>query len=217
MRTRVKICGITREQDIACAVEAGVDAVGLVFYAASKRCLTRARAAQLRRLVPVFVDVVALFVNPHASEVQGVLDHVGPDLLQFHGDETARQCSHYRKPYLRAFRVGAPGMDSALGVAQACCAYPDAAGWLFDSQSAQYGGSGQGFDHALLAAVKADVRARPLILSGGLRSDNVRQAIVRLRPWAVDVSSGVEIAPGIKSDDRIAAFIAEVKKADREL
>ncbi|WP_458363327.1 phosphoribosylanthranilate isomerase, partial [Bordetella pertussis] len=111
MRTRVKICGLTREQDIASAVQAGADAIGFVFYPASKRHVDPARAAQLRREVPAFVDVVALFVNPRPDEVQAVLDHVAPDL--------------------RAFRAGAPGLDSAAGLAAACRQYADAAGWLF--------------------------------------------------------------------------------------
>ena len=109
MRTRIKICGLTREQDIDAAVSAGVDAIGFVFYPKSKRCLTPARAAQLRRRVPAFVDVVALFVNPADDEVRAVLDQVGPELLQFHGDETPQQCAHHGQRFLRAFRVGAPG------------------------------------------------------------------------------------------------------------
>ena len=115
MRTRIKICGLTREQDIDAAVSAGVDAIGFVFYPKSKRCLTP-RARQRRR-VPAFVDVVALFVNPADDEVRAVLDQVGPELLQFHGDETPQQCAHHGQRFLRAFRVGAPGLDTAAGLA----------------------------------------------------------------------------------------------------
>ncbi|MBO1111678.1 phosphoribosylanthranilate isomerase [Bordetella petrii] len=217
MRTRVKICGLTREADIASAVQAGADAIGFVFYPGSKRYVPPARAAQLRRAVPAFVDVVALFVNPAPADVQAVLDQVGPDLLQFHGDESASDCARYGTRFLRAFRAGAPGLDTPEGLAAACRAYGKAAGWLFDSYSAGYGGSGQAFDHALLAAVRADAAARPVILSGGLNAANVGPAIEACRPWAVDVSSGVETAPGEKSPDKIRALLEAVRLADDSL
>lgn len=217
MRTRIKICGLTREQDIDAAVAAGVDAIGFVFYAKSKRCLTPLRAAQLRRAVPAFVDVVALFVNPAEDEVRAVLDQVGPELLQFHGDETPQDCARYGHRFLRAFRAGAPGLDTAEDLASACRAYGEAAGWLFDSYSAGYGGSGHGFDYALLDEVKDDPVSRPLILSGGLNAENVGQAVQTLRPWGVDVSSGVEVEQGIKSSDRISFFVAAVQAADARL
>ncbi|MCY1533610.1 N-(5'-phosphoribosyl)anthranilate isomerase [compost metagenome] len=217
MRTRIKICGLTREQDIDAAVAAGVDAIGFVFYAKSKRCLTPLRAAQLRRMVPAFVDVVALFVNPAQDEVQTVLDQVGPELLQFHGDETPQDCAHYGHRFLRAFRAGAPGLETAENLASTCRAYGEAAGWLFDSYSAGYGGSGHGFDYALLDDVKADSMSRPLILSGGLNAENVGQAVQLLQPWGVDVSSGVEVEQGIKSSDRISFFVAAVQAADAKL
>ena len=214
MRTRIKICGLTREQDVDAAVSAGVDAIGFVFYPKSRRCLTPTRAAQLRRMVPAFVDVVALFVNPGQDEVQAVLDEVGPELLQFHGDETPLECARYGHRFLRAFRVGAPGVDTAESLASTCRAYGEAAGWLFDSYSAGYGGSGHGFDYALLDEVRADPVSRPLILSGGLNAENVGQAVQRVRPWAVDVSSGVEVEQGIKSSDRISFFVAAAHDAD---
>ncbi|CAB3687618.1 N-(5'-phosphoribosyl)anthranilate isomerase [Achromobacter deleyi] len=214
MRTRIKICGLTREEDIDAAVSAGVDAIGFVFYPKSKRCLTPTRAAQLRRTVPAFVDVVALFVNPDPADVQAVLDQVGPELLQFHGDESPQDCARYHHRYLRAFRAGAPGLATAEDLASYCRAYGEAAGWLFDSYSAGYGGSGHGFDHALLSDVKADPVSRPLILSGGLTPDNVAAAVQSVRPWAVDVSSGVEVEQGIKSSDRISFFVAAVHAAD---
>ncbi|WP_267132653.1 phosphoribosylanthranilate isomerase [Achromobacter denitrificans] len=217
MRTRIKICGLTREQDIDAVVAAGVDAIGFVFYAKSKRCLTPLRAAQLRRAVPAFVDVVALFVNPAEDEVRAVLDQVGPELLQFHGDETPQDCARYGHRFLRAFRAGAPGLDTAEDLASACRAYGEAAGWLFDSYSAGYGGSGHGFDYALLDDVKDDPVSRPLILSGGLNAENVGQAVQTLRPWGVDVSSGVEVEQGIKSSDRISFFVAAVQAADARL
>ncbi|MCV6796008.1 phosphoribosylanthranilate isomerase [Achromobacter ruhlandii] len=214
MRTRIKICGLTREEDIDAAVAAGVDAIGFVFYPKSKRYVTPTRAAQLRRVVPAFVDVVALFVNPSPDEVRAVLDEVGPELLQFHGDETPQDCARHGHRYLRAFRAGAPGLETAEGLATYCRAFGEAAGWLFDSYSAGFGGSGHGFDHALLADVKADPVSRPLILSGGLNPDNVAAAVQSVRPWAVDVSSGVEVEQGIKSSDRISFFVAAVHVAD---
>lgn len=214
MRTRIKICGLTREEDIDAVVSAGVDAIGFVFYHKSKRYVTPTRAAQLRRAVPAFVDVVALFVNPEPAEVQAVLDEVGPELLQFHGDETPQACARYGHRYLRAFRAGAPGLATAEALVSYCRAYGEAAGWLFDSYSAGYGGSGHGFDYRLLTDVKADSVSRPLILSGGLTPDNVAAAVQAVRPWAVDVSSGVEVGQGIKSSDRISFFVAAVQAAD---
>lgn len=214
MRTRIKICGLTREEDIDAAVSVGVDAIGFVFYPKSKRYVTSTHAAQLRRAVPAFTDVVALFVNPEPTDVRAVLDAVGPELLQFHGNETPQDCARYGHRYLRAFRAGAPGLETAANLAAYCRAYGEAAGWLFDSYSAGYGGSGHGFDHALLAEVKADPVSRPLILSGGLNADNVAAAVQSVHPWAVDVSSGVEIEQGIKSSDKILSFIAAVRAAD---
>jgi len=217
MRTRVKICGLTREADIASAVQAGADAIGFVFYPGSKRYVAPAQAGLLRRAVPAFVDVVALFVNPDPAEVQAVLDQVGPDLLQFHGDESPQDCIRYGTRFLRAFRSGAPGLDTPDALAAACRAYGEASGWLFDSYSAGYGGSGQAFDHSLLAGVRADAQARPIVLSGGLNAASVGPAIEAIRPWAVDVSSGVETAPGLKSPDKIRALVDAVRDADDRL
>jgi phosphoribosylanthranilate isomerase len=214
MRTRIKICGLTREADIAAAVEAGADAIGFVFHPGSKRCLTIERAAQLRREIPAFVSTVALFVNAAPHAISAVADAVQPDVLQFHGDEAPEACRQSGRRYMRAFRVGAPGLDTAESLAAYCKPYDDAAGWLFDSYSAGYGGSGLAFDHHLLEAVQADSASRPLVLSGGLKPDTVAQAVRTVRPWAVDVSSGVEIEPGIKSADLIRAFIDAVKTAD---
>jgi phosphoribosylanthranilate isomerase len=214
LRTRIKICGLTREDDLAAAIEAGADAVGFVFHPASKRCLSPQRAAQLRREVPAFVDAVALLVDASQSDAQAVIDAVRPDLLQFHGGETPEACRRFGMRYLRAFRVGAPGQESAAALAAHCAGYGDAAGWLFDSYTPGYGGSGLTFDHRLLAGVQADPAARPLVLSGGLKPETVAAAVRAVRPWAVDVSSGVELEPGIKSAERIRAFIQAVREAD---
>jgi len=209
-RTRIKICGLTREEDVAAAVAAGADAIGLVFYPPSRRALAPARAAELRRLVPPFVDVTALFVNATDAQIREVLDRVQPDLLQFHGDETPEQCERYGRRYLRAFRVGAPGMENSQALLKSCELYGSAAGWLFDSHSEGYGGSGRVFDWSLVSSESA----RPVVLSGGLHAGNVAAAIESVRPFAVDVSSGVEQSPGIKCADKIAQFVAQVKRAD---
>ncbi len=209
-RTRIKICGLTREQDLEAAVAAGADAIGLVFYPRSARALTVARAAQLRALVPPFVSVVALFVNATDDEVREVLEVVQPDLLQFHGDETPEQCERYGHRYLRAFRVGGPDMDTSQALLKSCQKYSSAAGWLFDSHSDGYGGSGRAFDWSLVSGAGA----RPVVLSGGLHAENAAAAIAAVRPFAVDVSSGVEQSPGIKSAEKIARFVAQVRRAD---
>ncbi|MFC4274635.1 phosphoribosylanthranilate isomerase [Achromobacter aloeverae] len=239
MRTRIKFCGMTRTEDIAAAVAAGADAIGMIFYPKSKRYIDVERAARLRRAVPAFVDVVALVVNATEEEVRRIIGEVGPDLLQFHGDETPADCRRYGHRYMRALRVGGPGMDTAATLAATCATYGDAAGWLFDSYTAGFGGSGLAFDHHLLDDVrKASVAAAcgamgaaqaahadapasdtmrvsvPLILSGGLTPDNVEASVRTIRPYAVDISSGVESAPGIKVHDKMRAFVDAVRRAD---
>lgn len=213
-RTRVKICGLTRPQDLDAVVAAGADAIGLVFYPPSRRCLTLDQAIELRSRVPAFVGVVALFVNPDAQAVQRVIETVRPDLLQFHGEESPDFCAAFGARYVKAFRVGAPGLETAAELAQACDTHGQAAGWLFDSYTAGYGGSGHGFDTALLARVRRDPGAPALILSGGLKAATVGEQIAALAPFAVDVSSGVETAPGIKDPGRVQAFMHAVRAAD---
>jgi len=205
VRTRVKICGITRLEDAQAAAGAGADAIGLVFYPRSPRCLALDRARQLRDALPPFVAPVALFVNPAADAVREVLENVRPAMLQFHGEETPVFCAQFGVPYVKACRVK-PGVD----LLEYLRPFSGAAGWLLDSHVEEYGGVGEIFDWSVVPAE----RLRPLVLSGGLTRGNVREAIRRLRPWAVDVSSGVESAKGIKDADKIAAFIAEVKHAD---
>ena len=205
MRTRVKICGITRSEDLQAAARAGADAIGLVFYPPSPRCLSLDWARELAREVPPFVSSVALFVNPSAAEVHEVLDRVRPSMLQFHGEEDPVFCAQFGVPYLKACRIG-PGVD----LLEYLRPFAGAAGWLLDSHVAEYGGVGESFDWSLVPAE----RTHPIVLSGGLRSENVRAAVRRVRPWAVDVSSGVESAKGIKDAAKIAAFVAEVRNAD---
>jgi len=205
MRTRVKICGITRPQDARAAAEAGADAIGLVFYPPSPRFLSAERAIEIRDAVPAFVQTVALFVNADAAQVAQVMGRVRPALLQFHGDETPAFCGQFGVPFVKACRVR-PGVDP-LAYLQP---YGHAAAWLLDSFVPEYGGVGESFDWSL--APKE--RTRPLILSGGLDRGNVAQAIRAVRPWGVDVSSGVESAKGIKDAAKMGAFIAEVRNAD---
>ncbi|WP_126444698.1 phosphoribosylanthranilate isomerase [Sulfuricystis multivorans] len=204
-RTRVKICGITREEDLAAVVAAGADAVGFVFYPPSPRHLPVETAARLSRLVPPFVTRVGLFVNAEPALVRETLAQVPLDLLQFHGDEDAAYCQQFARPYLKAVRVK-PEVD----LLEFAGAFPTAQGLLLDAWSSGYGGSGQTFDWSLIP----ENLPLPIILSGGLHAGNVGDALVRIRPWAVDVSSGVERSKGIKDATKIAAFMAAVRMAD---
>jgi len=216
MRTRIKICGLTRTADLQTACALGVDAVGFVFYPSSPRYVTLEQARHLRQHTPALVSSVALFVNPDVEYVQQVINEVQPSVLQFHGEESPEFCARFQRPYFKTFRVGAPGMDSASSLSRACQPYRQAAGWLFDSYSPDYGGSGISFDVELLDGVRA-LKTEPglqsippLILSGGLNAATVGGMIHRLHPWAVDVSSAVETAKGIKSVDRMSAFVRAV-------
>ncbi len=213
-RTRLKICGFTREADIDAAVAVGADAIGLVFYPPSKRCLTLEQAARLRARVPPFVSVVALTVNAAPAEIDAIVRAVRPDMLQFHGDETPEACRRFGLPYLRAFRVGAPGLDTPAALLESCLDHDTAAGWLFDSHSPGYGGSGRSFDWSSLAEVAHNADARPLVLSGGLHAERVSQALADVRPYAVDVSSGVELEPGVKCAGKMRQFAEEVQRFD---
>ena len=205
MRTRVKICGMTRIEDIQAAAQAGADAIGLVFYPPSPRFLSLDWARQLASEVPPFVSTVALFVNPSAAEVYSVVERVKPAMLQFHGEEAPEFCKQFGVPYLKACRVQ-PGIDLLKYLRP----FSTASGWLLDAHVEEYGGIGASFDWSLVPTRLE----RPLVLSGGLTRENVATAVRRVKPWAVDVSSGVESAKGIKDAAKIAAFIAEVRNAD---
>ncbi len=204
LRTRVKICGITRPQDGTAAAGAGADAIGLVFYPPSPRFLSLERAREIRDALPPFVQTVALFVNPDAAQVAQVIGTVRPALLQFHGDEAPEFCAQFGAPFVKACRLK-PGIDALEYLRP----HARAAAWLFDSHVPEYGGVGESFDWSLVPATD-----KPVILSGGLSQANVGAAVRRVRPWGVDVSSGVESAKGIKDAAKIAAFIAEVRNAD---
>lgn len=203
MRTRIKVCGITRAEDARVAAELGADAIGLVFYAPSPRNLSPDAARAIISAVPPFVTIVGLFVDPAQDFVEAVLQRCSLGLLQFHGDEAAEFCRRFRLPYVKAARVRA---DADL--VQYLARYDDAQGWLLDAyHDSLYGGTGETFDWKL---IPRDLD-KPVILSGGLTPDNVGAAVRLVRPWAVDVSSGVEAAKGIKDAAKIAAFVAGVK------
>lgn len=208
MRTRIKICGITRPADGQAAANAGADAIGLVFYPPSPRYLSVERAREIRDALPPFVQTVALFVNADAPQVSQVIGRVHPAMLQFHGEEQPDFCAQFGLPYVKAYRVRS-GVTSGASALEYLRPFSRAAAWLFDSHVPEYGGVGESFDWSLVPSTD-----KPAILSGGLSVANVAEAIRRVRPWGVDVSSGVESAKGIKDAARIAAFIAEVRNAD---
>ena len=203
--TRIKCCGMTRVEDAQLAAQLGADAIGVVFTARSKRRVTIAQAQAIARAVPPFVSIVALFMDDDASLVQAVIDAVQPDLLQFHGAERDDWCAQFGHRYLKAIAMGEG--EAALPRLRE---YPGAAGLLLDGHGlGESGGSGKAFDWSLMPK---DL-SQPLILAGGLTPANVAEAIRVATPWAVDVASGVESAPGIKDPRKLADFIAAVRAA----
>jgi len=202
MPVRIKICGLTRGEDLQQAVQAGADAIGLVFYPPSPRCVDVETAARLARAVPPFVTIVGLFVNADPGLVRATLSAVPMHVLQLHGDEDEAYCRQFDRPYIKAARVR-PGLDLVQYVA----AFPSAQAILLDAFADGYGGSGKVFDWSLVP----ESLDRPVILSGGLDAGNVGEAVRRLRPAAVDVSSGVEAAKGIKDGEKMRAFVAAVR------
>lgn len=209
MRTRIKICGITRLDDGLAAARLGADAIGLVFAEKSPRRVEVAQAAAIARALPPFVATVALFVNPDPALVQRVIAELRPTLLQFHGEEAAGFCSAFGTPYLKAIRVR-PETD----LLQCATEFAGAAGLLLDAYAPDaHGGTGHRFDWSLIPAGLP----LPVILAGGLEPGNVAEAVRQVRPWAVDVSSGVEAAKGIKDAAKVAGFISEVRNVDLQL
>lgn len=201
----MKICGITRLDDALAAIAAGADALGFVFYAPSPRAVTASQAAAIIQALPPFVTTVGLFVDAAAEEIAAVLAEAPLDLLQFHGDESAAFCAAQGRPWIKALRVK-PGMDVATAIA----AYPGARGILLDAWHPDApGGTGLTFDWSLVPSAAAGA----LILAGGLTPANVGEAIRRTRPYAVDVSGGVERSHGIKDADKMRAFLSGVVSA----
>ena len=212
-RTRTKICGLTRAEDALAAVDAGADALGLVFYPPSPRAVTIEQAADVVADVPAFVSVTALFVNPTVEQVQSVLDAVRIDLLQFHGDEEEAFCAQFNRPYIKAIRV-----RQASDVVASCVRFPGALAVLLDSYKPGVpGGTGETFDWSL---VPQSDDLKPIILAGGLNPNNVAFAIDQVKPFAVDISGGVEATldgveqKGIKDPGKINAFLDEVYRVD---
>jgi phosphoribosylanthranilate isomerase len=215
-RTRIKLCGLSKPDDVAHAIDLGADAIGLVFYPPSARSVSVAQAVELVHDVPPFVSVVGLFVNASPEWVSEVVSNVGLTLLQFHGDETPAQCESLASvaglPWLRALRIAADTRPADL--VKSAFNYSAASGLLFDTHVEGYGGGGKVFDWSLIPAELA----RRAVLSGGLNAQNVSDAIRRVRPYAVDVSSGIEVAgaKGVKDHARMAAFVRAVRAADAE-
>lgn len=204
-RTRIKFCGLTREEDVRLAVGLGVDAIGFVLTRRSRRFVEPAHARRLRELLPPFVAAVALFMDDDAEWIDEAIAVVRPDLLQFHGEEPAAFAERFGRPYLKAVP-----MASVADVAAYAAAHPHARGFLLDSHAAgAAGGSGEAFDWARFPRGLD----RPLVLAGGLDAGNVAQAVAAARPYAVDVSTGIESAPGIKDDARMRAFVAAASRA----
>ena len=205
VRTRVKICGITRVEDALIAVAQGADAIGLVFYPPSPRYVSPAQAAEIVNALPAFITVVALFVDASRTDVEAVLSQVNIDLIQFHGQETADECRQYGKSYMKAIRV-----KSDTNLVQYTTEYSDAKALLLDTYAEGVpGGTGQVFDWTVIPKNLS----KPIVLAGGLDAENVEQAIRQVKPYAVDVSGGVEFKKGIKDAAKIAAFMRGVSNA----
>ena len=207
-RTRIKCCGITRVEDALLAARLGVDAIGLVFTPSSRRCIALSRALEIRRALPPLVDVVALFMDDEPALIEAVVETLEPDWLQFHGDEREADCRAWGKGFFKAVAMG----DGAAALAR-LGDYPHAAALLLDGHaSGTGGGSGMAFDWNLVPRHLPQA----IIVAGGLDADNVAAAIRAARPWAVDVSSGIESAPGIKDPARMIAFVDAVRRVDLE-
>ena len=208
-RTRIKICGLRDPEMVAAAVQAGADAVGFVFYPPSVRAIGVAQAAELVAALPPFVTPVGLFVNAAPAEIEAALRAMPGLLLQFHGDESPAECERWQRPYLRALAVTAE-----TRLLDCAARHPGAQALLLDAPVEGYGGGGKVFDWSVLAPSNPANAACRLVLSGGLNAANVGDGIRRVRPWAVDVSSGVEARRGHKCADLIHAFCAAVREAD---
>jgi len=207
-RTRIKICGITRTEDALVAANCGVDALGLVFFKASPRYVSAQQAKEIVTCLPAFISKVGLFVDASVAEVEKIVEAVSLDYLQFHGDEEESYCTSFAKPYIKAIRVR-PETDLPGIISQ----YKSAAAVLLDAwHPGIAGGTGESFDWTLLETLSEDNPA--LILAGGLNVDNVHSAVHLIKPYAVDVSSGVEDSPGIKSAEKIQNFVNEVNRGE---
>ena len=202
IRTRIKMCGMTRSEDVAQAVDLGVDALGFIFYSGSKRYLSLAQAKKLLKEIPPFVTRVAVLVNPAIVLVNQLLLELSIDCLQFHGEESPEFCSQFNVPYIKAI----PALSMAQ-IEQQINRYSEASGILIDTPAPGiYGGTGQTFDWNMMPKL----RTKPLILSGGLNAENVKKAVTIVQPYAVDVCSGIESQPGIKDSVKMKEFVAAI-------
>jgi phosphoribosylanthranilate isomerase len=210
MPTRTKICGITRPEDAIAAAHAGADAIGMVFYPKSPRAVTIEQAAKICAALPPFVTTVALFVDAEHFAIEDVLRGVPIDLLQFHGSETPAQCEAFDTPYIKAIR-----MSDEADLVEAARQYRSARGLLVDAYSpTEPGGTGETFDWDRVSPAMRGELETPIILAGGLHPGNVAEAVTAVKPYAVDVSSGVEAGKGIKDANKITAFLEAVRQAD---
>jgi phosphoribosylanthranilate isomerase len=214
MRTRVKICGITRTEDARLVVESGADAIGLVFYSKSPRFVSTTQAAEINQVVPAFVSTVALFRDADEAYIQSVLEQVDIDLIQFHGSEHAGFCEQFDRPYIKALGMKSAECDSDY-LNDQILKYSSAKAVLLDGHApGEAGGTGEAFDWTAIGSVSRST-GTAIILAGGLSPENVRHAIETVKPYAVDVSSGVESSPGIKSKDKVSAFMREIAASER--
>ena len=204
-RTRIKICGITRDEDALFAAACGVDSIGLNFHPPSPRFIEIDAALAIRRILPPFVSITALFLDDSEDWITQVAHRLRPDYLQFHGSESAEFCAAWGIPYLKTIPMGST-VDASAYAAR----YPTAHGFLLDSNAAgRLGGSGDTFDWSRIPSID-----RPLLLAGGLSPDNVAEAVGQVKPWGVDVASGVEVSAGIKDSALVEAFFREVRRGD---
>jgi phosphoribosylanthranilate isomerase len=215
--TKIKICGLTREQDVDAAVLAGADAIGFVMYGKSPRAVSISRAAELAKRLPPFVTPVLLFVNELEANIHKACEAIPTALLQFHGDddiETPEFCASIKRPFMKAARIPV-GAEASFDLVKYSERYQEARGILIDTLVTGYGGGGKTFNWNSFNWSQLSINVSlPLVLSGGLTSANVTQGIALVKPWAVDVSSGVESAKGIKDPQKMADFVIAVKKAD---
>jgi len=211
-RTRIKICGVSQQADIEAAVDAGADAVGFVFHPGSARHLPIDRAAELANALPPYVTPVGLFVNASRADIEAAVGAIPTLVLQFHGDQTPADCALFRRPYLRAVR-----MTPELDLLDFARRFGEAQGLLLDAHVEGFGGGGKAFDWSLVPAGFSAESKRRLVLSGGLHAGNVCAGIQRVRPWAVDVSSGVESSRGVKDAAAIRRFCDAVREADARI
>jgi phosphoribosylanthranilate isomerase len=211
-RTRIKICGLSQAADVDAAVDAGADAIGLVFHRPSRRCVTLADATRLARALPPWITPVGLFVNAARRDIDAAIGAIPNLQLQFHGDESPAECAAFARPYLKAAR-----MTAGLDLLDFSRRFSEAQGLLLDAHVEGFGGGGKVFDWALVPASFSAENGRRLVLSGGLHAANVVAGILQLRPWAVDVSSGVESSPGVKDAAAIRRFCDAVREADARI